>query len=345
MHTNTITRSETAFTFVRGTNFSILKNPDGGVKKVPERFIDDLLKISTGEATVSDYPDDFEQTVSQLREDGYIYEGPVVELEQPSFRLAPYVLLCALLFAPYVWITVTNFDLIRAVFGSLSTHPPVWIFLYGPLVMLPTVAVHELGHYRESAKHTPVSFGLGTINGFIPAFKTYTTETWLLRPRHRMWINIAGVTYQSAAALPLVGMYYFDVYPPLPQFEAVLPWLLMGYVVGTFTFVLNPIYHGDGYLVMTDVLGEYNIRKKAKQAYRDRTVNLYALYGLLSYGLVNVYFLINSVLTVVVWGFLIGGILIGINLLFIVIEFSDSKAREFVSHEPAWVKKLQRDIG
>lgn len=339
-----IDTSQTGFIFVRGESFAVLKHPDGGVKKVPERFVDDLIQVAEGTVDPESFPQDFTEAVAQLRDEGYLFEGPVVELQRPSFSLLPYIVAAVALFAPYLIVAVEELDLLLAVLSSVSVRPPLWLFLYGPLVMLPTVAIHEWGHYREAGKHVPVSFGIGTINGLVPAFKTYTTETWLLGPRHRMWVNLAGVTYQSAAAMPLVLIYYFDLVPPLPGFAETLPWLLIGYVVGMFTFTLNPVYHGDGYLIMTDLLGEYNIRKKSRQAYRARDLNRYALYGLLSYGLVNVYMIVSSVLTLVVWGWIIGGILVGIKVLFIVVEYTESRAREFVSHEPTWVPEIRERI-
>lgn len=336
--------SDTGFTFIRGDKFAVLKHPDGGVKKVPERFVDDLARVGSSSAEVAEFPADFRETVDQLREEGYIYRGPVTELYRPEFSVVPRLALAAVLFTPYVLVAGAEVDRLIAVLSSTSERPPLWLFLYGPLVMLPTVVAHEWGHYREAGKHVPVSFGIGTINGLIPAFKTYTTETWLLSPAHRMWVNLAGVTYQSVATMPVVALYYLDTAPPLPGFEETLPWLLVVYIFGAVTFTLNPIYHGDGYLIMTDLLGEYNIRKKARRAYRERTLNMYAVYGFVSYGLVNVYKLLSSLLTLLVWGWVVGGVLIGINLVFVAAEFTGSRAREFVASDPEWVHELRSQI-
>jgi hypothetical protein len=339
-----VASSETGVTFVRGDDFAILKHPDGGVKKIPEQFVDDLVRVSRGAARVDEFPPDFGATVEQLRSEGYIYRGPTVEIHRPAFSVLPYACLTLLSLVPYVLVAILEFDVLVTVVGSPTEQPPLWVLLYGPVVMLPTVAIHEWGHFREAGRYVPVSFGLGTINGLVPAFKTYTTETWLLSRQHRMWVNLSGITYQSIALLPLAGVYYLDVGLPLPGFEASVPWLLIGYIVGTVTFVLNPVYHGDGYLVMTDLLGEHNIRKKAKRAYKERTVNLYAVYGFLSYGLVNVYMVVSSVITLLVWGWVVGSILVGLNVLFVVIEASESRAREFVSREPDWVRDLRDQV-
>lgn len=341
METEIVAESETAFTYYRGADLTVLKNPDGGVKKINDRFLEDLLQVAAGEKTVSEYPSDFGEQIAELREENYIYDGEVVKLSRPEFSLLPYLALFVVAFSPFVYVAVDVMDKLVAVLTSVSVHPPVLVFVYGPLVMLPTVAVHEYGHYREAGKHVPVGFGIGTINGLVPAFKTYTTETWVLSRAHRIWINLAGLTYQSIVTLPLVGMYYFGVYPPLTGFQRVVPWLLVGYITTSLFFVLNPIYHGDGYLIMTDALGTYNLRKRAKEEYGNRNLNLYSLYALLSYGLVNVYTIINMILTLVVWGLVIGPVLVGISLLFVYIEFSGSTAREFVSHEPDWVDEIR----
>lgn len=340
METEVVAESETAFTYYRGADLTVLKNPDGGVKKISERFLEDLLRVAVEEKTISEYPSDFGEQVAALRAENYIYDGEVVKLSRPEFSLLPYLAVFVVAFSPYVYVAGSVTDKLVAVLTSVSVHPPVLVFVYGPLVMLPTVAVHEYGHYREAGKHVPVSFGLGTINGLVPAFKTYTTETWVLSRAHRIWINLAGLTYQSLVLLPLVGMYHFGVSPPLPGFEPVVPWLLVGYIATSLCFVLNPLYHGDGYLIMTDALGTYNLRTRAKDEYRNGNVNLYSLYALLSYGLVNAYTLGNMLLTLVVWGLVIGPVLVAISLLFIYIEFSEGMAREFVAHEPDWVNEI-----
>lgn len=115
---------------------------------------------------------------------------------------------------------------------------------------------HELGHASACSfygiKHGGIGVGLYLT---FPVLYTDVNNAWMLPRPKRCVINFAGVYFQSAAMILLIGLYHI--------FELdFIKFLLLMINVG-FVFVLNPFFKFDGYWLTSDVIGVSNLHKKS----------------------------------------------------------------------------------
>lgn len=163
---------------------------------------------------------------------------------------------------------------------------------------------HEIGHasasYRYGIKTKEV--GLGFLLGVIPVFYSDLSRIWLLPPKKREIINIAGIYFDfltSTFALImwfLTGHYFFLMYPYV--------------IVGTTFRNLNIFIKYDGYWVVSDLMRTHNLLEESSKVLQacitgkkdslhmstKRTVAMF-IYGLLNY----IYILVFIVLILMVY--------------------------------------------
>lgn len=328
------------FIWGKNDNFHYLRSLNGNIKRVPQKYIDNLTQYSLSD---ENWKEDTHRVIQSLREDGFLDEGfPIIRLKQPEITLWPRVLLLVLMFLPLCYGLFDHSELFWKML-DVNERPPIWVLIYLPLLYLPTVLIHEYGHYRETLKYIPVRFEIGTVNIIFPTFKTITTETWMLNSNHRIWINLAGLFYQLPTLVVLVGIYYAGLVPGfIPGLEQASPWIIMSLPVLAIS-PLIPLYHGDGYLIMMDWLKTQNIRSKSVEELKSYNINLYSFYGLLSYGLIPAYLLIAVVTNFLVWGFIIGTIVLCVVGLFIISEYisEGDTGKTIEQSKPEWVASLE----
>jgi putative peptide zinc metalloprotease protein len=116
--------------------------------------------------------------------------------------------------------------------------------------------MHELGHASAcrhfKVEHGGVGFGLYLT---FPVFYTDVSETWKLKRRERIIVNMAGIYFQLIMLIPFFLIYFLTS-------NTVLKWFLLTVNFNLFV-TLNPFFKFDGYWIISDLLGVPNLRKRS----------------------------------------------------------------------------------
>ncbi|MDR2626854.1 MAG: M50 family metallopeptidase, partial [Dysgonamonadaceae bacterium] len=118
--------------------------------------------------------------------------------------------------------------------------------------------VHELGHASAcrhfGVKHGGVGFGLYLT---FPVFYTDVSETWKLKRKERLVVNLAGVYFQLTLLIPFFAVYFLTG-------NQIVKWFILTVNIGLI-ITLNPFFKFDGYWIVSDLLGVSNLRQKSRE--------------------------------------------------------------------------------
>ena len=131
-------------------------------------------------------------------------------------------------------------------------------YLVSLALLISVVLLHEFGHAAAQ-----VRFGLRTgpigfqFYHYIPAFFADVSNSWKLKPRQRIAVDIGGIYFQSIAASILYLIYLKTDYIPL-----------LTAVIASDTLCIisiNPFLRFDGYWLLTDALAVPNLRELSEK--------------------------------------------------------------------------------
>ena len=127
-------------------------------------------------------------------------------------------------------------------------------YLVSLALLVSVVLFHEFGHaaaqVRFGLRTGPIGFQL---YHYIPAFFADVSNSWKLKPRQRIAVDIGGIYFQSIAASILYLIYLKTDYIPL-----------LATVIASDTLCIisiNPFLRFDGYWLLTDALAVPNLRE------------------------------------------------------------------------------------
>jgi putative peptide zinc metalloprotease protein len=151
----------------------------------------------------------------------------------------------------------------QPVLGSLGVmllHPAYLLGAFG-LLFLATL-FHELGHATACryAGGRPGAIGAG-VYMFFPAFYTDVTDSYRLKRRARLRVDLGGVYFNTIWIVGAAIAYHFSPYPPL------LVILAMSNLV--IIQQLLPVVRFDGYWVLSDLVGVPDLFARIKPAFRS----------------------------------------------------------------------------
>lgn len=289
--------TEYGFTWVHVDGNYLIRSPDDQFKEVPEVVIRTLkekaseLSIDELVAEVAGQDPAAGDVLREMRDGDYIREGAPVERVHPpdDIRLWPRALGVGLLVcvAGLLWFqTLTTMleTFIKEPFRYLVEVAVISV----PLVV-GSVVVHEYGHYRAASKQgLDPSIGFTVINGVFPAVVTRTNGGWALPRNRRMWNTLGGAALGFPWTIGVFALYYTVL--PHPGIA----------VAGIISFNLEaatliPIFHGDGYRLMTDLVGDHNVRTRGLSDLRNVRPSWAAAYALFSYGFAITVFAVQLV--------------------------------------------------
>jgi putative peptide zinc metalloprotease protein len=128
--------------------------------------------------------------------------------------------------------------------------------------------IHEMGHASAlvsfGCKHTEIGFGMYI---YYPVLYTDVSEAWRLRRHQRALIDIGGVYFQSVFQLLMLGLYltngsalliYFFLFSDLIMFRT-----------------MNPFLRMDGYWLVADLFGIFNLRQQSTRVIRHYVLKLF----------------------------------------------------------------------
>jgi hypothetical protein len=139
------------------------------------------------------------------------------------------------------------------------------------------VIFHEAGHFLATWKYTGIKPKAGFEMNFVfPTVYVDTHEAWKLPKNERLVINTAGMfldlavnTIAVAAALALPAAEYY-----------VTPFLITQYM--RWSVLLNPVFKGDGYWLLSDIFGLANMEKKGIEELKKLKFSPLSAFGLIS---------------------------------------------------------------
>lgn len=145
------------------------------------------------------------------------------------------------------------------------------------LLALAAVIAHEAGHFISAWRFTGIKPRAGfEINFIFPSVYVDTHEAWRLPRNKRFVINTAGIfsdlIINTAAVLVVLA------YRPAEYY--VTPFLITQYM--RWAILLNPIFKGDGYWILSDTLGLANMEKRGMEEMKKLRFNFLSIFGVVS---------------------------------------------------------------
>jgi len=135
----------------------------------------------------------------------------------------------------------------------------VGFFFYYFVAMAPVIAIHEIAHAMTLVHYGGKAGEMGTgLLYFGPMFYTETTDAWGLSKRNRMMVYLAGNITTLFTGAILVAVHY-TVNIPEPASHILLMVAFYCFIMALMNFA--PPFETDGYYVLTDVVGNPNLRR------------------------------------------------------------------------------------
>ncbi|MGA1868443.1 MAG: hypothetical protein ACMUJM_07830 [bacterium] len=236
-----------------------------------------LLELNAG-ATVSYLVKKYKIGLKEVRSllTSMEKEGAVVPLRQgkitrgrqiDDIHLSPYIFISLLLGL----IQLYYFQNVARTFRLNRWYEGLLIAL---ISALPIIS-HEMGHYMASRPYFPSRLGF-TFLWIFPAVYIDTQEAWCLPQNIRLLINSSGLLMDLAFNSILI--FLVAVYPRIEYY--VTPLLILQYT--RWSIILNPLVHGDGYWLLSDISKTVNLGQKGNKELRKGKINWISMYGLLS---------------------------------------------------------------
>ena len=300
-----------------------LRTPDDEFKEVPKVVVDTLREKASDTpfneliAETAEQDSGAADVLREMYEKGFVRDyAPVERVRSPDdIRLWPRVLVVGVLLciAGALW-----FDALTTLADPIQENPFRYLLSTIPLtipLIVCSVAVHELGHYYAAWKQgIDPSVGTSVINGVVPAVVTRTHGGWCLPRNRRMWNTLAGPAFGLLWTLGVFALYHTVVPHPALALAGVFCFHLQ-------VIALIPLFHGDGYLLMTDYLDQQNLRTRGIEDLRKRRITWPAVYVILSYGLVIFNYAVGLVI-----GYLLGDLWgMGITASFTLAIYAESQ--------------------
>jgi len=142
---------------------------------------------------------------------------------------------------------------------------------------LVAVIAHEAGHFIASWKFTGQKPRAGfEINLIFPTVYVDTYEAWKLPRNKRFVIDTAGMF--SDLIINTVAAMAVLMYRPAEYY--ITPFLITQYM--RWAILLNPVFRGDGYWILSDILGLANMGKRGIEEMKSLKFNFLSVFGVIS---------------------------------------------------------------
>ncbi|HEX7330400.1 MAG TPA: hypothetical protein VF290_02810 [Pyrinomonadaceae bacterium] len=130
--------------------------------------------------------------------------------------------------------------------------------------------IHETGHASAlvsyGCKQTEIGFGMYL---YYPVLYTDVSEAWKLSRQRRAMIDVAGIYFQSVFQMLLLGLFFINGSPVLIYF------FLFNDLIMFRT--MNPFLRMDGYWLVADLFGIYNLRQQSMKLIKHYVLKLFGV--------------------------------------------------------------------
>lgn len=135
-------------------------------------------------------------------------------------------------------------------------------FAIGVGICLLGMFIHEFGHASACVRYGARQEGIGAgIYWVFPVLYAHIDDAWRLTRRQRATVDIGGVYFQSFFLIAFTAVHFLTG-APLAGFVAYFTGFLMLYT-------LNPALKFDGYWLLSDLSGIYNLHDHVQTKVRD----------------------------------------------------------------------------
>lgn len=194
--------------------------------------------------------------------------GAATALVQRTPRIVGYPLLLTLV----IWGMIGPLLLISQ--GEIQWHLRLRTLSWHTLaVLIPLILIelvlHELAHgvALTICGGSVREFGIGSHYIIVPYSYTNTTDSYRLGKKERIFVSVAGPLVEFAMlGINSLALLY------LPADSAMRPVvaLLMAFELSAIIWNANPLLPFDGYLILSDLLREPNLRKRGFELLKNR---------------------------------------------------------------------------
>ncbi|HET8892178.1 MAG TPA: hypothetical protein VFQ41_24995 [Candidatus Angelobacter sp.] len=124
------------------------------------------------------------------------------------------------------------------------------------LITILAALFHEFGHASALARNrcNHLEIGLGLYLRF-PVLYTDVSEAWKFAPMQRVLVDIGGLYFQNICVIVLTGLFFWH---PSPTYLYCIILIDM-----SMSLSLNPFLRMDGYWLLADLFGIYNLREQS----------------------------------------------------------------------------------
>ncbi len=141
-------------------------------------------------------------------------------------------------------------------------------YLAGLALLILVVLIHEFGHAAAQVRYGLYTGLIGfQLYYYVPAFYADVSNSWKLKRRQRMVVDVGGIFFQSIAASVLCLIYLKTEFVPL------VATVLASDVLCIVS--LNPFVKFDGYWLLTDALAVPNLRVNSERILSHRLRRLF----------------------------------------------------------------------
>lgn len=162
----------------------------------------------------------------------------------------------------YLWL-LPNHRTDFSHFGSSTVSVVILLSLLGAFI-------HEMGHASAlvsyGCKQTEIGFGIYL---YFPVLYTDVSEAWKLSRHQRAMIDMAGVYFQSVFQLLFLALFFING-SPIPIYFFLFTDLIM-------FRTMNPFLRMDGYWLVADLFGIYNLREQSTKLIKHYFLTLFGL--------------------------------------------------------------------
>lgn len=289
-------QTDTKFGFTWGTDGSnyFLRNPENEFVVVSEDFLTSLKQIASDKsiaelrAETQKRSEELTQKLDSYVSDGYIRPGEDIKAIESPTDISFYgplvgTALTMVLTGIILFQVVQTLPSFFGTFITLQTIIPI-----GFLVFVPSLAIHESGHYVVAKQFITPEFDITTRFWIMPTFVVRVNSAYVLPPNMSRTISLAGPVAGLLFVCSVGGTYLLEP-TVIPHWvgAATIPAALMN------IFPLLPFFKGDGYNIVSDTIGDPNLWKNGISDLKTKTLSyasLYMLWSVSFYACVFAYF-------------------------------------------------------
>lgn len=182
----------------------------------------------------------------------HLFVYPIARVMAVLFWKPIFILLTALILISHLVAYCSLIPAHHLNINDLSGRP----LLIVTLITILAALLHEFGHASALALYrcNNLAIGLGLYLRF-PVLYTDVSEAWQLQPLQRALVDVGGLYFQNIVTVVLTCLFYW--HPSVIYLYSII------LIDMSMSLSLNPFLRMDGYWLVADLFGIYNLREQS----------------------------------------------------------------------------------